>query len=617
MTACVCIEFNGMCTNLNPDSFPLSFRLGLDMLDDDDESQSNSQGGVLKGRGGSRRSPRGGNSTEGAVAPYADDIAKFISIRLAVQQMSSREAYKQLLRRLMTGSGGTKDVTVPVFYVKSSLGGNFQMASNDMLSRQTLLSLNNSQVWKDLQRDQISINGEVISGAERGAEGILGTLVRTIIEKADAIRTILRVSALNEAKRNPGAKVSTMEYPTFELSEGQVLACARDLLVLCGRTQSGGDTYFCVDSMLVSKEASNGLCFLAPLATTEPLEVTVTVVESDVRKQRQNITKATNDIADDISVELAGRSSFNKAGLQGQVDKGVKLAQKGAVVAPSKGCGGLAIVLDEDGSSRNTSPYPRDSEDSCSPRPSFGDDWENTSTVSDLTLDTEMGGTFSHTASRVLNEPLSLPTFNGPAPSVPPHLAKLNNNLTAQHLKASASAAGKAGTKDPITAIHPALRGKADKDSSGGNGANRRADSPSRRTGTDNSGATDAGRDTPSPGLFAQMTRPLSGIFGTRDRKQTLNSPVSLVSGGRASEASNIEAYVPDMCIRVNVRGVSRFRVCDTDPQDEKDATWATVHGSFQQCFFIKSNCNGRPAMSDRVVSIVVDSVNDGLGLSK
>ena len=71
------------------------------------------------------------------------------------------------------------------------------------------------------------------------------------------------------------------------------------------------------------------------------------------------------------------------------------------------------------------------------------------------------------------------------------------------------------------------------------------------------------------------------------------------------------------MCIRVNVRGVSRFRVCDTDPQDEKDATWATVHGSFQQCFFIKSNCNGRPAMSDRVVSIVVDSVNDGLGLGK
>jgi len=479
------------------------------------------------------------------------------------------------------------------------------MASNDMLSRQTLLSLNNSQVWKDLQRDLICINGEVISGAERGAEGILGTLVRTIIEKADAIRTILRVSALNEAKKNPGAKVSTMEYPTFELSEGQVLACARDLLVLCGRTQSGGDTYFCVDNMLIDKGGSDALCFLAPIAsTTEPLEVTVSVVESDVRKQRQNITKATNDIADDISVELAGRSAKRPSAKQGtRINLDMQDSPLPPAADPAKLPGtGLAIALDEDtGSSKGASPVPRLSEDSN--RPSFDDGWENTSTVSDLTLDTEVGGGhFSHGTSRVLNEPLALPAFSVGGPPGHTKINKSNSNLTAPNLKSTGKTAG-----DPIQAIHPALRGKLTA------GKQRAAEAVPLEV---NSRVSADG--TTSPGLFAQMTRPLSEMFGTGGRKRgpSLNSPagISLASGASGKTADTSEAYVPDMCIRVNVRSISRFRVCDTDPQDEKDATWATVHGAFQQCFFIKSNCNGRPAMSDRVVSIVVDSVNDGLG---
>ena len=67
--------------------------------------------------------------------------------------------------------------------------------------------------------------------------------------------------------------------------------------------------------------------------------------------------------------------------------------------------------------------------------------------------------------------------------------------------------------------------------------------------------------------------------------------------------------YVSTMCIRVTVCGESKFRVCDLDPQDQDSATWATVRGTFKQVFFIKSNCNGRPAMSDRLVTIHVNDV--------
>ena len=69
------------------------------------------------------------------------------------------------------------------------------------------------------------------------------------------------------------------------------------------------------------------------------------------------------------------------------------------------------------------------------------------------------------------------------------------------------------------------------------------------------------------------------------------------------------EVYVPTMCIRVFIRGVSKFRICDMDPQEEGEAVLAHVTGTFQQCFFLKSNCNGRPAMSDRLVNIMVDDV--------
>ena len=119
---------------------------------------------------------------EGAAAPYAEDIAKFISIRMAVTETGSREHYRHLIRRLcgdVNRRSQGLEITVPVFYVKNYLGGNFKMGDKDMLSRQTTLSLNNSQVYKDLTRDHISINGLVVSGAAMGAEGMIGKSIRT------------------------------------------------------------------------------------------------------------------------------------------------------------------------------------------------------------------------------------------------------------------------------------------------------------------------------------------------------------------------------------------------------------------------------------------------------
>jgi hypothetical protein len=40
------------------------------------------------------------------------------------------------------------------------------------------------------------------------------------------------------------------------------------------------------------------------------------------------------------------------------------------------------------------------------------------------------------------------------------------------------------------------------------------------------------------------------------------------------------------------------------DPQGEGDDTWAFVAGVFRQIFYLKSHSNGKPSVSDRIVSI-------------
>jgi hypothetical protein len=44
------------------------------------------------------------------------------------------------------------------------------------------------------------------------------------------------------------------------------------------------------------------------------------------------------------------------------------------------------------------------------------------------------------------------------------------------------------------------------------------------------------------------------------------------------------------------------------DPQGDETDTWASVTGVFKQLFYLKSHCNGRPSVSDRVINITFDS---------
>jgi hypothetical protein len=197
------------------------------------------------------------------------------------------------------------------------------LSAQDTLSTQNIRSKCTSQVWKDLQRDIIVVNGEQISG-ELGAESMLGALVRHLHDKAEALRVLQSKQPGSEQSTGPSKYLGDHVTPSqknyhpfaintsnnnnnhnanansssgnnnnsqasnsiksltsvdFAISEAQIVECAKDLLVLCNRTQSGGDTYFCIEAFL-SGDHMKEFCILTPYsAEAEPLEFQIDVVE--------------------------------------------------------------------------------------------------------------------------------------------------------------------------------------------------------------------------------------------------------------------------------------------------------------------------------------------------
>ena len=47
---------------------------------------------------------------------------------------------------------------------------------------------------------------------------------------------------------------------------------------------------------------------------------------------------------------------------------------------------------------------------------------------------------------------------------------------------------------------------------------------------------------------------------------------------------------VGELCLRISVLSVAKYRLCDSNPQEEAEATWAVVTGTFQQSYLLRGN---------------------------
>lgn len=313
----------------------------------------------LKSAGQTARS----KAQEGGAGPYAGSITEYLNLQARLHSVREEEAYKAIMRELVDRRAR---VAVPVAYIKGKCSDNsFSGASTHLhvpvssamghheghtplsLSINALLSgkhrlhhhtgngksnhgkavppipashlgkstaaavcVERSQMWKDLQRDEVCVNGECVAGASadgsfpgdasspaaeasQGAEAIVGLLVRHIADAVDRAKTELQGILVRSQPHTPHASHHVLLQI---MTEAQIVQCARSVLMMCNRTQSGGDTYYCVDTLLRRKSApaadgngtggggynSDNLFILAPMSNkAEPLTIEVDLVETD------------------------------------------------------------------------------------------------------------------------------------------------------------------------------------------------------------------------------------------------------------------------------------------------------------------------------------------------
>jgi hypothetical protein len=129
---------------------------------------------------------------------------------------------------------------------------------------------------------------------------------------------------------------------------------------------------------------------------------------------------------------------------------------------------------------------------------------------------------------------------------------------------------------------------------------------------------------------FAKLVTPLKGKHRRVDTSGVATPPSEFTVGAAdeaSQQAEQQPLLVPQLCLRVSVRSVSHFRLCDPNPQEEGDATWATVLATFQQTFLLIDTSTGTGnstgtgsatkdpqselIVSDRLVTVTVDGLTN------
>ena len=193
-------------------------------------------------------------------SPYRDQMEDYLIAQKAITEAKTKEQYVSALLRYQNDIA----MTVPVEWVKNY----FHKSKTKFHKRdpsafiEEVISSSVSQLWKDLQRDSVSINGNIYRGndetiLEGGAERIVGALARCIMDFD---------------------KSSPFSRSKSRISEIQSIAFARDILLACNRTRSSGDLYFCMETLCTQPN----LVVLCPSSNVaSPLSIEVSHVNNN------------------------------------------------------------------------------------------------------------------------------------------------------------------------------------------------------------------------------------------------------------------------------------------------------------------------------------------------
>jgi hypothetical protein len=183
-------------------------------------------------------------------SPYKRDLETYLKVQRDVKNASNKLSYVGALAHII---GQT--LNVPVKWISEQHHLNAEEAEKAF--REDTVTTGVNQLWKDLARDTVKINGELITGGcGHAPERIVGAVTREILRM----------------DRSSPLRPEDPSFPWKGVTELQALSFARDILLSCNRTRSGGDSYYCVDALTNHP----GMVVLVPSSLeAEPLSVTI------------------------------------------------------------------------------------------------------------------------------------------------------------------------------------------------------------------------------------------------------------------------------------------------------------------------------------------------------
>ena len=184
--------------------------------------------------------------SRGSSTAWKDDSRLYLKAQSTLRSTKAASDYINGLREMLKNS-----LQVPVKWVRTKQSGDASAVPN---FQEDSIDMSVDQLWRDLQRDSVRIDGELSEGSTgHGPERIAGALMRRILH-------VSRSSAVRS------------------LSESQALAYARDALLAGNRTRTGGDSYFCVNALC----RNDDLVVVVPSGReAEPTRFEVSEDESD------------------------------------------------------------------------------------------------------------------------------------------------------------------------------------------------------------------------------------------------------------------------------------------------------------------------------------------------
>jgi hypothetical protein len=241
------------------------------------------------------RNGGGGRSTI-RTSPYKDDIRKYNKQQSILRSAKTSSEYLSGLRELLN-----HPLHIPIAWIRkqstlsphdsnsnnNNFGSNINnnnnsSSSNNYAFYESTVELSVDQLRRDLLRDSVSINGIIYRGDHNhGPERIFGALTRCIMNVGHTTVTSSSSSNRNTSSSSVGASHLHHHHhhqSSSDLRESKALMYTRDILLAGNRTRSGGDSYFCVETLCSNSE----LVVLVPSGkAVQPVEITVTEDDSD------------------------------------------------------------------------------------------------------------------------------------------------------------------------------------------------------------------------------------------------------------------------------------------------------------------------------------------------